>query len=48
MAWKYKERWIKAGKSWTDDNGYKHPYNWATSWSDEDKEKWNVTWEEEE
>ena len=48
MAWKHNGRNIKAGKSWTDDNGYKHPYNWATAWSDADKEKWKVIWEEEE
>ena len=46
MAWLYNERTLKVGKSWTDDNGYKHPYNWATAWSDEDKEQWGVTWQD--
>ena len=47
MAWLYNGRTLKVGKSWTDDNGYKHPYNWATAWSSEDKEQWGVTWQDE-
>jgi hypothetical protein len=46
MAWLYNGRTIKVGKSWTDDNGYKHPYNWASAWSAEDKEHWGVTWQD--
>ena len=46
MAWLYNGRTLKVGKSWTDDNGYKHPYNWATAWSDEDKTQWGVTWQD--
>ena len=46
MAWLYNGRTLKVGKSWTDDNGYKHPYNWATAWSEEDKEHWGVTWQD--
>lgn len=46
MAWLYNGRILKVGKSWTDDNGYKHPYNWASAWSDEDKEHWGVTWQD--
>ncbi len=46
MAWLYNERTLKVGKSWTDDNGYKHPYNWATAWSEEDKTQWGVTWQD--
>ena len=46
MAWLYNGRTLKVGKSWTDDNGYKHPYNWATAWSAEDKEHWGVTWQD--
>ena len=48
MAWLYNGRKIKVGKSWTDDNGYKHPYNWATAWSDADKTQWGVTWQDDE
>src|SRR6056300_149002 len=29
MAWLHNGRRIKVGKSFTDDNGYKHPFNWA-------------------
>ena len=46
MAWLYNGRTLKVGKGWTDDNGYKHPYNWASAWSDEDKEHWGVTWQD--
>ena len=46
MAWLYNGRTLKVGKSWTDDNGYKHPYNWATAWSEEDKTQWGVTWQD--
>ena len=46
MAWLYNGRTLKVGKSWTDDNGYKHPYNWATAWSAEDKEQCGVTWQD--
>ena len=46
MAWLYNGRTLKVGKSWTDDNGYKHPYNWASAWSDEDKTQWGVTWQD--
>jgi len=46
MAWLYNGRTLKIGKSWTDDNGYKHPYNWATAWSDADKTQWGVTWQD--
>jgi hypothetical protein len=30
MAYKYGERTLKVGKGFTDDNGFKHPYNWAS------------------
>ena len=46
MAWLYNGRTLKVGKSWTDDNGYKHPYNWATAWSAQNKTDWGVTWQD--
>lgn len=42
MAWKHKGIVIQEGKSWSDGT-YKHPYNWADAWSDEDKKKWGLT-----
>ena len=45
MAYKYKERNLKVGKGWADDNGFKHPYNWASAWTDADKTSWGVTFE---
>ena len=45
MAYKYGERTLKVGKGWADDNGFKHPYNWASAWTDADKASWGVTFE---
>jgi len=47
MAWLHNGRRIKVGKSFTDDNGYKHPYNWASAWSAEDKASIPLVWEDE-
>lgn len=46
MAYKYKERYLKVGKAWQDDDGFKHPYNWSSSWSADDLKKWGVTFED--
>ena len=46
MAYKYKERYLKVGKAWQDDDGFKHPYNWSSSWSADDLKKWGVTWQD--
>jgi len=43
MAYKYKDRYLKVGKAWTDDKNFRHPYNWASSWSADDLKKWGVT-----
>ena len=48
MAWLYNGRTLKVGKSWTDSEGYKHTYNWATAWSAEEKTQWGVTWQDDE
>ena len=45
MAWLHNGITLKVGKGWTDGN-YKHPYNWASAWSAEDKEHWGVTWQD--
>ena len=45
MVWLHNGITLKVGKSWSDGN-YKHPYNWASAWSDEDKEQWGVTWQD--
>ena len=45
MAWKYGNRTLRVGKAWVDDENFKHPYRWV-QWSDADKEKWGVTWED--
>jgi len=45
MPWKYKSKTLNEGKAWIDDNGYKHPYNWASLWSNDDKTNWGVSWE---
>ena len=44
MPWRHKDgRIIKEGKAWD-----RHPYNWASSWSDADKKRLGLTWEKEE
>mgnify|MGYP005990194931 CR=1 FL=1 len=43
MAWTYNDSVIRAGKSWTDDNGIKHPSNWG-SWSDDEKTEAGLAW----
>jgi hypothetical protein len=45
MVWKYKSREITAGRSWTDDNNIRHPYNWVI-WTDDYKKSMNITWED--
>ena len=47
MPWKHNGKIIKEGKSWSDGT-YKHPYNWASAWSDADKKKFKLVWEKEE
>ena len=47
MPWKHNGIIIKEGKSWSDGT-YKHPYNWASAWSDEDKKNFKLVWEKEE
>ena len=46
MAYKYKDRYLKVGKAWQDDDGFKHPYNWSSSWSSDDLTKWGVVVED--
>ena len=48
MAYKYKDRYLKVGKAWQDEDGFKHPYNWASAWSADDLKKWGVTVEKDE
>jgi len=48
MAYKYKDRTLKVGKAWKDDDGFKHPYNWSSSWSSDDLSKWGVSVEADE
>lgn len=45
MPWKYSGRVIKVGRSWTDNNGIKHPYNW-NNWSADEKAAKGLTWED--
>ena len=47
MAWWYNNRKkLKEGRSWYDDNGVKHRYNWI-KWSDLTKKIHGLTWEAE-
>jgi len=45
MAWKYNDRIIRVGRSWTDDNGITHPRNWAI-WANDEKTAAGLVWED--
>ena len=45
MPWKHNGVIIKEGKSWSDGT-YKHPYNWASAWSDQEKADFGLVWED--
>lgn len=45
MAWKYNDRIIRIGRSWTDDNGVAHPRNWAI-WANDEKTAAGLVWED--
>ena len=45
MPWKYKDRIVRAGKAWIDDNGIKHPNIWMR-WTDAEKKAFGLTWED--
>lgn len=45
MPWKYNDRVIREGRSWTNDDGIQHPRNWII-WSDEDKAANGLVWED--
>jgi len=42
--WKYGQTVIRVGRSWTDNDGVKHPTQWATAWSDEEKTAHGLVW----
>ena len=44
MPWKYSGKVIKVGRSWTDNDGIQHPYNW-NNWSADEKAARGLTWE---
>ena len=43
--WQYNGITIRAGRSWTDNNGVMHPSVW-TRWTDEFKKEMGLTWVE--
>ena len=45
MPWKYKDRIIRVGKPWVDDNGIKHPSVWMR-WTDDEKKAFGLKWED--
>lgn len=45
MPWKYSGRVIKAGRSWTNNDGVTHPASWG-KWSDADKAAAGLVWED--
>lgn len=45
MPWKHNGVTIKEGKSWSDGT-YKHPYNWSSAWTDQNKTDFGLVWED--
>ena len=41
MTWKYGDKVIRPGRSWTDSNGTQHPGNWNI-WSKDEKDAMNI------
>ena len=44
--YKYGETVIRVGRSWVDNDGIKHPTQWATAWSTEEKTAHGLVWED--
>ena len=45
--WKYNgQTVIRVGRSWTDNDGVKHPAQWASKWTDEQKAAAGLVWED--
>ena len=44
MPYTYNGRTIKEGRTWVDDQGVSHPYNWAYAWSDKEKADLGLVW----
>ena len=37
-------RTIQVNRTWTSDDGYQHPKNWAIVWKEQDLERWSVVY----
>jgi hypothetical protein len=44
--YKYGQTVIRVGRSWTDNDGIKHPTQWATAWSADEKTAHGLVWVE--
>ena len=44
--YKYGQTVIRVGRSWTDNDGVKHPAQWATAWSSDEKAAHGLVWED--
>jgi hypothetical protein len=42
--YKYGETVIRVGRSWVDNDGVKHPVQWSTAWSDDEKAAKGLVW----
>ena len=45
MAWTFNGKIIREGRSWTDNDGIKHPTNWGR-WSDAEKQAAGLVWKD--
>lgn len=46
MPYKYSGRILRVGKSFKDNDGVLHPAQWATAWTDEEKQAKGIVWED--
>jgi len=46
MPYKYSGRILRVGKSFKDNEGTLHPAQWATAWTDEEKQAKGIVWED--
>ena len=44
MAWIYSGRQLRVGRSWVDNDGVRHPVQWSTGWSAEEKAAKGLVW----
>lgn len=44
MPYQYSGKMLREGRGWTDNDGIKHPGNWASAWSADEKAAKGIVW----